>query len=155
MEHEAELNRKQAEFQAEMQRSMQVPVVVSFWSRQEPVSVELNASLEALADEFDGKFLFVVADSKQSRELAAMARRVDTPWGALSILEGERARAWYEFYLQVQDFNHRRRQVLAEFLFGEHAVIINATHQGMVRALNRAGLSAEARMIAAEAVARG
>lgn len=76
----------------------------------------------------------------QSQELAAMARRVDTPWGALSILEGERARAWYEFYLQVQDFNHRRRQVLAEFLFGEHAVIINATHQGMVRALNRANI---------------
>jgi putative thioredoxin len=52
----------QSNFQAEMQRSMQVPVVVSFWSRQEPVSVELNASLEALADEFDGKFLFAKVD---------------------------------------------------------------------------------------------
>lgn len=52
----------QSNFQAEMQRSMQVPVVVSFWSRQEPVSVELNAALESLADEFGGKFLFAKVD---------------------------------------------------------------------------------------------
>jgi putative thioredoxin len=52
----------ESNFQAEMQRSMQVPVVVSFWSRQEPASIELNASLEALADEFAGKFLFAKVD---------------------------------------------------------------------------------------------
>jgi len=52
----------ESNFQAEMQRSMQVPVVVSFWSRQERASIELNASLEALADEFAGKFLFAKVD---------------------------------------------------------------------------------------------
>jgi hypothetical protein len=40
----------------------------------------------------------------------------------------------------VQDFNHRRRQALGEFLFGDHEVLINATHQGMVRGFNRANI---------------
>jgi putative thioredoxin len=52
----------ESNFQAEVQRSLQVPVVLSFWSRQAPVSMRLNASLEALADEFAGKFLFAKVD---------------------------------------------------------------------------------------------
>jgi hypothetical protein len=76
----------------------------------------------------------------KSEELRAMARRFDTPWGSLHILEGDRAASWYEFYDQVQDFNHRRRQALGEFLFGDHEALINATHQGMVRGLSRANI---------------
>lgn len=49
-------------FQDEVQRSMQVPVVISFWSQQEPQSVRLNASLDTLADEFAGRFLFAKLD---------------------------------------------------------------------------------------------
>lgn len=52
----------ESNFQTEVQRSVQVPVVLSFWSRQEPASVQLNASLETLADEFAGKFLFAKVD---------------------------------------------------------------------------------------------
>ena len=52
----------ESNFQDEVQRSLQVPVVLSFWSRQEPVSTRLNASLDALADEFAGKFLFAKVD---------------------------------------------------------------------------------------------
>ncbi|MGH3366711.1 MAG: co-chaperone YbbN [Nocardioidaceae bacterium] len=52
----------QSNFQSEVQRSTQVPVVLSFWSQQIPVSVQLNASLETLADEFAGRFLFAKVD---------------------------------------------------------------------------------------------
>lgn len=76
----------------------------------------------------------------KSAELRALARVVDTPWGSLRILTGEKARAWYEFYHKVQDFNHRRRAHLADFLFGGHQVLVNATHQGMVRGFNRANI---------------
>lgn len=72
----------------------------------------------------------------QSDELLAMARVLETPWGVLRILVGERATEWFEFYKQVQDFNHRRREALARYLFGDFDVVVNATHQGMVRAYN-------------------
>ena len=75
-----------------------------------------------------------------SEELLAMARVLDTPWGTLRVLEGDRAHEWYEFYQKVQDFNHRRREALASYLFGDFDVVINATHQGMVRGYNRANI---------------
>lgn len=75
-----------------------------------------------------------------SDELLRMARVIDTPWGTLRVLEGEAARAWHAFYQDVQDFNHRRREALARFLFGDHQVLINATHQGLVRGVNRANI---------------
>lgn len=76
----------------------------------------------------------------QSEELRALARAFDTPWGSLHILEGARAHEWYRFYRDVQDFNHRRREALADFLFGRHTPIINATHQGLVRGASRANI---------------
>ena len=76
----------------------------------------------------------------KSQQLMALARRFDTPWGSLHILEAEHAEEWYRFYQQVQDFNHRRRALLGRFLFGDHEVVINATHQGMVQAHNRANI---------------
>lgn len=76
----------------------------------------------------------------QSEELRALARKMDTPWGSLHILEKERAAEWYRFYTEVQDFNHRRREAIADFLFAEHRSVINATHQGLVRGFDRANV---------------
>ena len=76
----------------------------------------------------------------QSAELRSLARKLETPWGSLHILEGQRAAEWYRFYTEVQDFNHRRREALADLLFDEHRVVINATHQGLVRGFDRANV---------------
>lgn len=75
-----------------------------------------------------------------SQELVRMARTIDTPWGTLRVLVGDAAREWYHFYRRVQAFNHRRREQLAGVLFGDHRMLINATHQGLVRGLNFANI---------------
>lgn len=68
----------------------------------------------------------------QCDELAARARVLETPWGTLSILEGEAARWWFDVYMRVQDWNHRRRAAIADALFGDRwTEVVNATHQGM------------------------
>jgi hypothetical protein len=76
----------------------------------------------------------------ESQALLALARTIETPWGTLRVLEGEAAHAWYAFYQRVQDFNHRRRAALGQFLFGETEALINATHQGLVRGVNQANI---------------
>ena len=76
----------------------------------------------------------------QSARLAEMATTFDTPWGTLSVLQGDDAASWYQFYREVQDFNHRRREALAQFLFGQFTPVVNATHQGMVRSLTQANI---------------
>lgn len=76
----------------------------------------------------------------ESAELRAMAQVVNTPWGSLHVLTGEAAARWYAFYQKVQDFTHRRREALARFLFGDFQVVVNATHQGLVRAVNQANI---------------
>jgi hypothetical protein len=78
----------------------------------------------------------------ESDELLAMARLFETPWGTLRILEGDAAARYHEFYLQVQDFNHRRREAFGRALFGEIDVVVNATHQGLTRGYNRANIGA-------------
>jgi putative thioredoxin len=60
----------ESNFQDEMQRSMQVPIVLSFWSRQAPVSLQLNESLEGLADEFGGRFLLAKVDVDANPQIA-------------------------------------------------------------------------------------
>src|SRR5262245_44119103 len=45
-----------------VERSMQVVVVVSFWSDQAPASLEINATLSKLADEYAGRFVFARVD---------------------------------------------------------------------------------------------
>lgn len=76
----------------------------------------------------------------ESDELLAMARTFETPWGVLRILEGDAAARYQDFYLRVQDFNHRRRETLAKALFGDFDVVVNATHQGLTRGYNRANI---------------
>lgn len=78
----------------------------------------------------------------ESQELVDMATKIDTPWGSLSILEGDKAQEWYEFYKKAEDFVFRRRELLARHLFGEDNVTttVNATHQGLVRGYNQANM---------------
>jgi hypothetical protein len=76
----------------------------------------------------------------ESEDLRRAARVFQTPWGSLSVLSGGDAEAWYAFYRKVQDFNHRRRERFGQALFGGFEVVCNATHQGLVRGVNRANV---------------
>jgi hypothetical protein len=67
----------------------------------------------------------------ESVELQRMATTLATPWGELNLLQGEEARTYHAFCAAVQDFNLRRRTHFGELLFGPHATVSNATHQGM------------------------
>jgi hypothetical protein len=67
----------------------------------------------------------------ESAELQRMATTLTTPWGELHLLQGEDARTYHAFCDAVQEFNLRRRTHFGELLFGAHATICNATHQGM------------------------
>ncbi|PIE19931.1 MAG: hypothetical protein CSA65_00350 [Proteobacteria bacterium] len=69
----------------------------------------------------------------ESPELARLATRHETPWGNLSVLTGDDARAYYRFCQRVQRFNAERRELYAAKLFGEFRAVINATHQGFRR----------------------
>jgi len=51
-------------------RSMSVVVLVSFWSAEAPASVEINAMLTKLADEYDGRLLFARLDVGSHPDLA-------------------------------------------------------------------------------------
>lgn len=75
----------------------------------------------------------------ECEDLRRRARVIETPWGTLSILEGEQARWWTDVYLRVQRWNHARREAIARALLGDFDVVINATHQGMT-AMNAAHL---------------
>jgi putative thioredoxin len=57
-------------FQSEMQRSMQVPVAMCFYSPQSPESMELARTLSRLADEFEGKFLLALLDVDANPQIA-------------------------------------------------------------------------------------
>ncbi|MGI8434909.1 MAG: co-chaperone YbbN [Nocardioidaceae bacterium] len=51
-------------------RSLSVVVIVSFWSQQSAPSMQLNATLDALADDFGGRFVFAKVDVGSQPELA-------------------------------------------------------------------------------------
>ncbi len=53
-----------------VERSLSVVVLVSFWSRSAPASIEINALLTRLADEFEGRFLLATVDVGAHPELA-------------------------------------------------------------------------------------
>ena len=53
-----------------VERSMSAVVLVSFWSPQVPASVEINAVLGMLADEYAGRFLFARLDIEGQPDLA-------------------------------------------------------------------------------------
>lgn len=53
-----------------VQRSVSVVVIVSFWSPQVPASIQINTTLETLADEFAGRFLLAKLDVSAQTQLA-------------------------------------------------------------------------------------
>lgn len=53
-----------------VERSMSVVVLVSFWSEQSPASVEINAIVTKLADQYGGRFVFARVDVGSQPELA-------------------------------------------------------------------------------------
>ncbi len=53
-----------------VERSMSAVVLVSFWSPQVPASVDINAVLGKLADEYAGRFLFATVDVDSQATLA-------------------------------------------------------------------------------------
>ncbi|HEX2175240.1 MAG TPA: tetratricopeptide repeat protein [Nocardioidaceae bacterium] len=57
-------------FQAEMQRSTQLPVAVCFYSPQSAESLELARTLSKLADEFEGRFLLALLDVDANPQIA-------------------------------------------------------------------------------------
>lgn len=67
----------------------------------------------------------------QCEDLARRARVIETPWGALHVLEGDDARWWFDVYMKVQEWNLRRREAIADSLFDSWTPVINATHQGL------------------------
>ena len=76
----------------------------------------------------------------ESEELRKSARTIATPWGECRVLAGADAAAWFQAYARVQDFNHRRREAVAKALFGDFRPVVNETHQGLVRGVNRANV---------------
>jgi putative thioredoxin len=57
-------------FQAEMQRSMQMPVAVCFYSPQSAESVELARTLSRLVDELEGRVLLALLDVDANPQIA-------------------------------------------------------------------------------------
>ena len=58
-------------FQSEvLERSLQHPVVVEFWTGRSPASADLGAMLQRLAAEYDGKFLLARIDIDANPQLA-------------------------------------------------------------------------------------
>jgi putative thioredoxin len=62
-----------------IERSLSVVVLASFWSAAEPASVEINATLTKLSDEFGGRFVFARIDVGSQPELAEALRIPQIP----------------------------------------------------------------------------
>lgn len=62
-----------------VERSLSVVVIVSFWSPASSASVQINTTLEALADEFDGRFVLARVDVAAQPELAAALSIPEVP----------------------------------------------------------------------------
>ncbi|HET7174149.1 MAG TPA: tetratricopeptide repeat protein [Nocardioidaceae bacterium] len=66
-------------------RSMSVPVVVSFWSTRSAPSQQINDTLEVLADEFAGRFVLARVDADALAELVAALRIPGVPLVAVAL----------------------------------------------------------------------
>jgi putative thioredoxin len=72
-------------FQAEMQGAANVPVVLVFYSAQMPASVTLAGDLDALADEFEGRFLLGKVDVDAAPGIAQALQIPSVPLVALAM----------------------------------------------------------------------
>jgi putative thioredoxin len=79
-----------ADFPQTIEQSMQYPVVLSFWSPKSAPSVQINQTLEQLADEFAGQFLLAKVDVDAEPALVASVGVPGVPLVAL-VLRGQLA----------------------------------------------------------------
>jgi putative thioredoxin len=83
------LNVTEPTFQADViERSLQVPVVVEFWSPRSGASNQLGPVLERLSTEYDGKFLLARIDIDANPQLA-QAVGVQTVPLVIAVLRGQ------------------------------------------------------------------
>ncbi|HEY0694917.1 MAG TPA: tetratricopeptide repeat protein [Kribbella sp.] len=83
------LNVTEPTFQADViERSLQVPVVVEFWSPRSGTSNQLSPALERLSTEYDGKFLLARIDIDANPQLA-QAVGVQTVPLVIAVLRGQ------------------------------------------------------------------
>jgi hypothetical protein len=68
---------------------------------------------------------------EDSEELRSLAGRIDTPWGPIHILDGEKARDYYRYYQFAEKFCRVRRAHYARLLCPESELLFNETHQGL------------------------
>jgi hypothetical protein len=68
----------------------------------------------------------------QSEALRQQAEVLETPFGPLRVLTGQRARDYYDFFRRVDAFSKLRRLFIARRLFGAPTVYNNETHQGLL-----------------------
>jgi len=57
---------------------------------------------------------------------------VNTPFGSLPILEGKKAKRYFELYQFADVFAKQKRELVAKELFGDCQLISNETHQGLL-----------------------
>ena len=67
----------------------------------------------------------------RSKKLEEIAEKIDTPFGKIRFLTGEKATNYYEQYKFVENFSKKRRIEFAKRLFGDFKIISNETHQGL------------------------
>ena len=60
------------------------------------------------------------------------AKLITTPFGPLHILEAEKARKYWECYQFAESFSMKRRELVAQRLFGDFELLSNETHQGLI-----------------------
>jgi hypothetical protein len=68
----------------------------------------------------------------KSPMLSKMAIQEETPFGALHVLYDGEAEEYLQFHNYAESFAKRRRQMLAELLFGEFEELSNPTHQKLL-----------------------
>jgi len=68
----------------------------------------------------------------KSPALRKEADCVNTPFGPLPILEGKKAKRYFELYQFADAFAKQKRELVAKELFGDCQLISNETHQGLL-----------------------
>lgn len=58
-------------------------------------------------------------------------KRIETPFGKITVLEDSEAEEYYEQWKRLESFSRRRRKFLAEKIVGSFDPISNFTHQGL------------------------
>jgi putative thioredoxin len=74
-----------ADFEMVIRSSEQHPVVMSFWSAKSAPSVQINQTLEKLADEFAGQFLFAKVDVDAEPGIASAVQIPSVPLVAVAL----------------------------------------------------------------------